>query len=208
MREFPSFLKKEFSVFKKLNTPIKIQNFLDTLPINFEQDKKDTCRSPRSVLNCGEAHCIEGALLAVAALWYHGHKPLLLDLKTTDDDSDHVVALFRHNHYWGAISKTNHSVLRFRDPIFKTIRELALSYFNEYYLDTGKKTLRSYSRPYSLLSYEDDWLTSDEDVWGVHDDLDSSPHYPIVPKYALKSLRLADPIEIKAGKLTEWKFPK
>lgn len=208
MRQFPSSLKKEFSVFRKLSTPIKIQDFLDTLTINFEKDKIDTCRSPRSVLNLGEAHCIEGALLAAAALWYHGHKPLLLDLKTTDDDSDHVIALFSHNDYWGAISKTNHSVLRFRDPIFKTVHELVLSYFNEYFLDNGKKTLRSYSKPYSLLSYEDDWLIADEDVWGVHDDLDCSPHFPIVPKSALKSLRTADPIEIKAGKLTDWKYRK
>ena len=117
--------KHELAIFKKLNTPRKIQDFLERMPINFDKGA-DTLMSPRRLLRVGKAHCIEGALFAAAALWFHGHKPLLLDLQATDDDYDHVVALFRHNGYWGAISKTNHAVLRYREPVYRGIRELAL----------------------------------------------------------------------------------
>src|SRR3989344_7563100 len=120
----------EILVFKKLRTPQKIQDYLDALPINFE-DSGETYRSPRRLLGAKEAHCLEGALFAAAVLAYHGQKPLLLDLRTTPRDEDHVVALFRQNGRWGAISKTNHAVLRYRDPVYKDVRELAMSYFHE-----------------------------------------------------------------------------
>jgi hypothetical protein len=142
-----SLSKEETLLFKKLKTPGTIQDYLDSLPSNFER-RGETSRSPRLVLAHKEAHCFEGALFAAAVLWYHGKKPLLLDLKTGRGDFDHVVTLFKTNGYWGAISKTNHAVLRFRDPLYKTIRELALSYAHEYFLDNGKKTLLSYSRPF------------------------------------------------------------
>lgn len=203
MRKFPARAYREFNVFRKLNSPAKIQGFLDTLPINFEQ-QGDTCFSPRAVLQNKKAHCIEGALLAAAAFWYHGTKPLLLDLKTAQGDSDHVVALFKQNGFWGASSKTNHAVLRYRDPVYKTIRELAMSYFNEYFLDTGKKILLSFSAPFNLLGFDDEWLTSPDHLWGIAEGLDASPHHAIAPKPVLNRLRLADPIEIQAGKLLEW----
>jgi hypothetical protein len=202
LKDFP----KEFAVFKKLNTPEKIQDFLDDhIKINFEKGG-NTSRSPLMVLRCREAHCIEGALLAAAALWYHGEPPLLLDLKTKKGghDHDHVVALFKRNGYWGAISKTNHAVLRYRDPIYRTIRELVLSYFHEYFLDSGVKTLRTYSRPFSLLPFGDNWLTSTEDLWEINNALDESPHVAIVPKPLAGKLRLAHPVERKAGKIVEW----
>src|SRR3989344_6349937 len=123
MRKFPAKDIKEFKIFKKLNSPSKIQDFLNEIPINFEK-KGETCKSPLVVLKSNNAHCIEGAMLASAALWYHGEKPLLLDLKTSNDDEDHVVALFKANNRWGAISKTNHAVLRYRDPIYLSVREL------------------------------------------------------------------------------------
>ncbi len=204
MQKFPTSDIKEFTVFKKLTTPSKIQDFLDALPINFEE-QGDTCRSPLAVLQKNKAHCIEGAMIAAAALWYHGQKPLLLDLKTTPDDFDHVVTLFKENNLWGAISKTNHAVLRYRDPIYRTIRELAVSYFNEYFLDNGKKTLRSYCAPFNLLTYDDEWLTSDQNLWGISEGLDGVPHFEIIKKDAIKRLRFAHSLEIEAGKLTEWK---
>src|SRR3989344_4997493 len=113
----------ERSVFKKLASPQRIQDFLDSLPINFELHG-ETYMSPRRVLTAGEAHCFEGALLAAAALAYHGRRPLLMDIQTSRTDDDHVVALFREFGYWGAISKTNHAILRYRDPVYRSVREL------------------------------------------------------------------------------------
>ena len=135
--------KEEFAALKKLSTPIKIQNFLDALPMNFEKDG-DTHRSPRAVLRAGKAHCIEGAMLAAAALWIQGEPPLILNLSARmgKGDVDHVIALYKRGGAWGAVSKTNHAVLRFRDPIYRTLRELAASYFNEWFLlPSGEKTL-------------------------------------------------------------------
>ena len=207
MQQFPDIHRKEFGIFKKLDSPAKIQDFLDALPINFEPEG-DTCHSPLMTLRENKAHCIEGAMIAAAALWYHRAKPLLLDLKTSKDDSDHVVALFKEDGLWGAVSKTNHAVLRYRDPVYKTVRELAMSYFNEYFLDNGKKTLRSFSVPFSLLAFDDEWLTSDQNLWGISEGIDEAPHFEIVKEHAAKRLRLAHPIEIQAGKLVEWKKNK
>lgn len=203
MRPFPLPARKEFNIFKKLNSPAKIQNFLDGLPINFEE-YGDMCASPLTVLQTNRAHCIEGAMLAAAALWYYGARPLLLDLKTTKPDSDHVVALFKERGFWGAISKTNHAVLRYRDPVYRSVRELAMSYFHEYFLDSGKKTLRSFSTPFNLLGFDDEWLTSGENLWGIAEGLDNSPHHRLLAKHTDKTLRLAHPLEIQAGKLVEW----
>lgn len=196
--------KNELEIFKKLKTPIQIQNFLDSLPINFEKGG-ETYMSPRKVLREKTAHCMEGALLAATALWIHGHKPLLLDLKAFPHDDDHVVALYKINGYWGAISKTNHATIRFRDPIYKTIRELALSYFHEYFLNkNGKKVLTSYSRPFNLTRFGHSWITSEKKLDDIVDALDSSPHTQIAPKANRKYVRNADSMERKAGKLTEW----
>ncbi|MEK7077182.1 MAG: hypothetical protein AAB967_03045 [Patescibacteria group bacterium] len=190
---------------RRLDTPKKVQDFLDTLPINFEK-KGETCMSPRMVLRERKAHCMEGAMCAASAFWLHGERPLLLDLKTADPDVDHVVAPFRAHGCWGAVSKTNHAVLRYREPVYKTIRELALSYFHEYFLDNGKKTMRSFSRPFDLRKFRRrGWTTSEKDLWYISDALDESPHEQILSRAAQKGLRRADPVEIKAGKLTEWK---
>ncbi len=198
--------KEELAVLKKLSTPQKIQDFLDALPQNFEEDG-ETYRSPRRVLRDQKAHCIEGALLAAVALWLQGERPLLLDLKTVDIkiDSDHVVALYKKNGYWGAISKTNHAVLRYRDPIYKTVRELALSYFHEYFLvSDGQKTLRSYSRPVSLKRFGTKWITAEDDLWHLAEALDTVTHFPLIPKGHEQHLRPASAIERKAGSMPEW----
>lgn len=201
MKKFFDFTPKEIKVFARLNSPRKIQDFLNKLPVNFEK-KGDTCLSPRQVLRQNQAHCMEGALLAAVALWFHGQKPLLLDLKTTPNDDEHVVALFKQHGHWGALSKTNHAVLRYREPVYKTVRELVMSYFHEYFKDSGQKTLRSFSRPFDLSRYKDKtWLTSTENCWDLVDALDTSPHYKILTRAQIKTLRKADPIEIKAGKI-------
>jgi hypothetical protein len=196
--------KQEERVLRKLNTPIKIQNFLDTLAISYEK-KGETYMSPRRVLREKKARCLEGAMLAATALWLNGQKPLLLDFRTTAEDEDHVVTLYKLNGYWGAISKTNHPVLRWRDPIYKTIRELALSYFNEYFMfETGVKTLREYSVPIDLSKLGDKWITAEHEMFEMIAVCDEVRHFPLVPKKNLRHLRRADAIEIKAGKLLEW----
>jgi hypothetical protein len=197
--------KQEFSVFKKLNTPIKIQDFLDTLPINFEK-KGETGMSPRKVLREKIAHCFEGALIAATALWIHGYEPLLLNFKAYPYDDDHTVALYKINGLWGAISKTNHATVRFRDPIFKTTRELALSYFHEYFVNkTGEKVLQSYSKPFNLKKMGTEWITEEKDLWDLAKRIDRSPHIPFYPKSQKKYIRKADTMERKAGKIVEWK---
>lgn len=196
--------KQELAVLKKLSTPNKIQDFLDTLPFNHEKNG-ETCMSPRTVLQTGKAHCLEGALFAASALWVHGHKPILLNLETLDIDDDHAIALFKENGHWGAISKTNHGVLRFRDPIYRTPRELAMSYFHEYFMaNTGKKTLRGYSRPFSLKRFGTEWVTYEENLWDIAYALDGSTHLPIVPKGYEKHLRPSSSVERKAGSIAEW----
>lgn len=201
---FSGFNADELKIFRRLSTPKKIQDFLEKLPINFDVGN-DTCRSPLQMLRERKAHCIEGAFFATAALWFHGQPPLLMDLKSVDRDYDHVVALFRKNGNWGAISKTNHAVLRYREPIYRAIRELALSFFHEYFLDDGRKTMRSFSKPFNLSRFAGkNWLTSDDDLWYIAEALDESPHYQILSKSAIANLRRADPVEIEAGKLAQW----
>lgn len=196
--------KAELRILKKLSTPIRIQNFLDIMPINWEK-KGETYMSPRRALRARKMHCLEGALVAAAALWLQGEKPLLLDLKTEGDD-DHVVTLYRRNGYWGAISKTNHATLRFRDPVYKTIRELALSYFHEYFINrSGRKCLRSYSKPFDLTKLGTNWVTTEKDLFAIAEAIDESRHYPLVHKKNIRLLRPADTMEREAGKLIEWK---
>jgi hypothetical protein len=204
MRAFPKLEQKEFRIFKKLNSPAKIQDFLDTLPINFES-RGNTCRSPLETLKKKEAHCLEGAMLASAILWSHGERPLLMDLKSVYRDDDHVVTLFKKSGRWGAISKTNHAVLRYREPVYKTIRELAMSYFHEYFMDDGVKTLRTYSAPLNMLRYGLSWLTDKNSLRYIAGGLDDSPHFELFPEKLARRFRRADKIEIEAGKITKWK---
>lgn len=203
-KHFSGFSKKELNLFNHLNTPWKIQDFVDALPANFEENE-DSCFSPKEVLRRRIAHCAEGAIFAAAALMFHGKKPLLLDLVPEHNDEAHIVALFKMRGRWGAISKTNHAVLRYREPIYKTLRELALSYFHEYFLNNGKKTLREYSRPFDVSKVRTDWLTTNDHLWNIIDALADSKHYTILTKHQIKTLRKAHPTEIEAGKITEWK---
>lgn len=208
MKEYQNLSKENLELIKKLNTPKKIQDFINSLDMNFDYII-DTCQSPKQVLKSKKAHCIEGAILAVAILQYHGHKPLLLDLEATKEDYDHVVALFKQHGHWGAISKTNHSVLRYREPIYKTLRELTLSYFHEYFMnESGKKTLRKYSKPVNLNIFNHlNWISTDKEVWFIPEHLTKIKHTPILNKKQIANLRKADHIEIKAGEILEFPEP-
>ena len=202
--EKSGFTEEEWRKLKRLSTPKKIQDFLNSIPFNLEK-RGETNNSVRETLKVRRAHCFEAALLAASALWIQGKKPLILDLKTVRPDFDHVIALFQEDGYFGAISKTNHSVLRYRDPIYKSVRELSMSYFHEYFLTTGKKTLRSFSKPFDLSRVKMSWLTSDVDQADLAFELDESPHFKILSPKQLKNLRRADKIEIKASEITEFK---
>jgi hypothetical protein len=199
---------REHAVFKKLSTPNKVQDYLEALPHNFSKRPGETCRSPRRLLADKRAYCLEGAIFAAAALAYHGRKPLLLDLQTTEEDEDHVLALFKEKNLWGAISKTNNPVLRWRDPVYKSVRELAMSYFHEYFLyKNGEKTLRAYSRPFDLSKYKPEkWITTEESLDWLAEEMDASPHLPVVPKAMIKKLRRASTLERQILDIEEWEM--
>jgi len=166
-------------VLRRLSTPEKIQRYLDDLPYNKEKDG-ETCRSPRLVIEYNTAHCFEGALFAAAALRVNGKPALILDLASVRDD-DHVITVYRTNGCWGAIAKSNYAGLRFRSPVYRTLRELALSYFEHYYNLKGEKTLWAYSsRPVNLARFDSiQWMTSAEPLWAIPEYLCEIKHTPI-----------------------------
>jgi hypothetical protein len=198
------FTKKEKDLIKKLNTPAKVQDFLNSLKFNFEK-RGDTLKSPLMVLREGNTHCMEGALFGAYVLSMHSYKAKLVHLQAIKPDFDHVIAVFKIGGSWGALSKTNHAVLRYREPVYKSLRELVMSYFHEYFLNDGTKTLRKYSEPLDLNIFESGWETSDGNLWGIDQELDKIKHYDIAPKNVLKKLRKADKVEIEAGKIVEYK---
>lgn len=201
----PPLAFADIRILSRLNTPQKIQDFLDLLPINHESGG-ETCMSPSRVLKEKKAHCIEGAMLAATALWLQGEKPLIMSLKVSRGDYDHIVAIYKKNGHWGAISKTNHSVLRYRDPVYRTLRELALSYFHEYFLiSSGKKTMRGYSGPINMKRFGKNWVNSEEDLWDIGNAIFNSPHIQVVPKKNEKHIRVAHPLERRASSLKEWR---
>jgi hypothetical protein len=174
----PKLQKDELQLFRKLSTPEKIQKYLDDLPYNKEKEG-ETCYSPRLVIRHNTAHCFEGALFAAAALRLSGKPPLILDLEAVRDD-DHVVAVYRTNGHWGAIGKSNYAGLRFRCPIYRTLRELALSYFEHYYNLAGEKTLRAYSRPVNLARFDSiHWMVSEQPLWAIPEYLVEIKHTAI-----------------------------
>ena len=199
-----SFTKKEKKMLQKLNTPAKVQDFINGLEFNFEKHG-ETLLSPLFTLRAKSGHCFEGALLGAYILSLHGFTPYLIHLKTTKDDYDHVIAPFKVGGFWGALSKTNHAVLRYREPIYKNIHELSMSYFHEYFLDNGRKTLRQYSELFNLNTLKKSWITDEKNLWYIDKKLDKIKHYNIVPRSYLKNLRKADRLEIKAGKIVEYK---
>jgi hypothetical protein len=206
-REDLGLSKAEFAVLRRLNTPQKIQDFLNAIPANFEIGGQ-TCLSVREVLRQRRAHCIEGAMLAACALWVHGEPPLLMDMRA-ERDYDHVVALFRRGRCWGAISKTNPAVLRWRDPVYRSLRELAMSYLHEYANRRNQKSLRSYAGPFDLRRFDPEaWVTNGKNCWEVGATLDEMRHIPLLTKRQARMLRLRDAMERKADALLEHRRPR
>jgi len=174
------FNSSERRILKRLNTPLKIQQFLDD-EINYNKERfGDTVYSPRLVLRHRTAHCVEGALFAAAALEFHGRPPLIVDLEVVRDE-DHVIAVYRVNRCWGAVAKSNYSGLRYRSPVYRTLRELVMSYFDVYYNLEGEATVRRYSRPVSLHRFRGlKWRVAEDHLWEVVKHLGAVRHTPLL----------------------------
>lgn len=195
-----AFTASERAVFRRLQSPERIQRFLDDLGYNKEPNGP-TCRSPRGVLRDRTAHCMEGALFAAAALRMMGQPPLLLDFEAVRDD-DHVLAIFRRFGHWGALAKSNFAGLRFREPVYRTLRELAMSYFEHYFNLRKEKTLRNYSRPVNLKRFDSiHWMTAEGDIWEVPEYLCEIRHTPLLPARLVPRLRRVDDRLFAAGLL-------
>jgi hypothetical protein len=178
-----------------LKTPTQIQKFVDALDYQYA----DTALSPQRVLRERKGHCLEGALLAAAALRVNGHPPLLMDLEAVRDD-DHVLAIYRQRGLWGSIAKSNFAGLRFRAPVYRSLRELALSYVDHYYNLRGERTLRSYSAAVNLTRLDDrNWMTSEDNVWCVTELLISARHFPLFSDKVARSLPRLDRRSFEAG---------
>lgn len=195
---------KDWQLLKSLNNPAKIQDFINTLKFDF-RDGHLIDRSVKAILKSRKADCAGGAMLAAAALALQGRRPLLLDLKVSEPDFDHLLAIFKEGKFYGAVSKTNHAVLRYREPVYASVRELVMSYFHEYFLPNGNKTLRSFSHHYDISKYGTSWFIDQDAVVDIIYDLDHSPHTKILNKKQIKRLRKAEKIEIKAGEIVQYK---
>jgi len=198
---------RERSILLRHRAPQALQSYINAIPINYEPDG-DTCHTVREVLRQRRAHCIEAALVAACALWLQGEPPLLLDLRARRD-WDHVVALYRRGRYWGAISKSNHVQLRGRDPVYRSLRELALSYFHEYHNTQGEKSLREYSRAFDLRTLDPaHWVSGDSGAWEVERRLDLTRHYSLFPSAQARYVTRIDSMEWAAKRLVEYPEPK
>jgi hypothetical protein len=175
----------------RLSSPMRVQEFLDEIPYNLEEDG-ETLRSPRRVIADRTANCIEGAILAAAALRELGHPPLIMDLIAVNDE-DHVIAPFRRSGLWGAIGTSKYTGLRYREPVYSGWRELVMSYFEAYFNPDGERTMRGYGRPVNLRRFDRiNWTTSDDDLWPIAHHLEGIPHRPILPPGAPRGLTLVD----------------
>ena len=184
--------KAEFAVLRQLIRPEKIQAFLDAIPINHEIGG-ETILSVREVLRQRRAHCIEAAFVAACALWIHGDPPLVMYLDCAPSDYPHVVTLFRRGRSWGAISKSRTAYLRYRDPIYRSLRELAMSYFHEYVDDHGRKTLRRYSRSFDLRHIDTKlWVTNEKACREANDRLAGLRHYALISSRQARLLSHSD----------------
>jgi len=193
---------EEGRILRALTTPQLIQEFVIGLHANFEESG-DTLRSVRGVLRHRRAHCIEAAFVAACALWLHGEPPLIVDM-TAKRDSDHVIAVFRRNGCWGAISKSNHVWLRWRDPVYRSLRELAMSYFHEY-TNKQRKSLRTYSAPVDLRRFPTEmWVSNEEDCWEVGAALDDVRHYRLITPAQARRLVPRDATELRADDLVQY----
>jgi hypothetical protein len=197
----------EYAMLRRLDTPARIQAFVNAIPANHEIGG-ETILSVRQVLRQRRAHCIEAALLAACALWVQGEAPLVMHLDCDPVDYPHVLALFRRNGSWGAISKHNGAQLRYRDPIYRSLRELALSYFHEYFDKRGRKTLRSYSASFDMRRIDpSQWVTKESACIEAHARLAALPHYALISSRQERLLTRRDAFERLAAKLVEYPPP-
>jgi len=191
------FTSREWRALRALRTPAGIQRALDAMPYHLA----GSAWSPRRVLREGTAHCLEGAIFAAAALRVLGFAPLLLDLEAVQD-TDHVIGVFRLRGHWGAIAKSNFSGLRFREPVYRTVRELVMSYFDDYINLRGERTLRAYSRPVDLARFDRShrgWMTSEDDLWLIAEHLVDLPHARLLTAAMTRNLARVDRRSLEAG---------
>ena len=190
-----TFTPDELRRLRALRTPYLIQKFLEDIPYHHAT----TAWSPRVVLREKTAHCLEGAIFAAAALRVNGFKPLLWDLEGIRD-SDHVLAIYQYDGHWGAIAKSNFAGLRFREPVYRSLRELAMSYFDSYYNLLGERTLRAFSRPVNLQRFDHlNWMTSEKSVWFIPEHLCHISHTPVLTKSQEQRLTRLDKRAHAAG---------
>ncbi len=190
-----NFTPAEFRKLRSLKTPHGIQRFLDDMPYHLA----DTAWSPRRVLRENTSHCFEGATLAAAALRAIGFPPLVIDLEA-EHDTDHVVAVYRINGHWGAIAKSNYTGCRYREPVYRTLRELALSYFDVYFNLRRERSLRTFSRPVSLTRFDPrDWMTTNEHLWFIAEYLFTIRHHSLLRPGMAKRLHRLDDRSLRAG---------
>ncbi len=183
-----SFAPAELRKLRSLKDPHGIQGFLDDMPYHLA----DTAWSPRRVLRENTAHCFEGAIFGAAALRANGFPPLILDFEA-DHDTDHVVAIFRMNGHWGAIAKSNFTGCRYREPVYRSLRELAMSYFNLYFNLRRERTLRTFSRPVNLARFDHlEWMTTEKPIWFIVDYLFEIYHYKLLVPGMAKRLHRVD----------------
>src|SRR6266403_174536 len=188
------FSPSELRQLRALRTPAGVQRFLDDLPYNLAY----TARSPKKVLQDHTASCLEGGIFAAAALRILGFPPLIFDLEA-DRDTDHVIAIFKVRGHWGAVAKSNFTGCRYREPVYRSLRELAMSYFNIYFNLRWERTLRRYSRPVNLARFDHrNWMSTEKPVWFIAEYLCEIPHIRLLTSSMEKNLTRVDPRSIKA----------
>ena len=191
------FSPVELRKLRALKTPAGVQRFLDSLPYHLA----DTSWSPRKVLQEKTAHCLEGAIFGAAALRVLGFPPLLWDLEAVND-TDHVLAIFKVRGCWGAVAKSNFSGCRYREPVYRSLRELAMSYFNVYFNMRFERTLRHYSRPVNLARFDHrNWMTTGKPVWFIAEYLCEIPHIRLLTSLMEKNLTHVDPRTVRGEML-------
>lgn len=189
------FTAKEWRKLRSLKDPYGVQRFLDAMPYHLA----DTAWSPRVALRENTAHCFEGAMLAAAALRVNGFKPLVFDLEA-ERDTDHVVAIYRINGHWGAVAKSNFTGCRYREPVYRNLRELAMSYFDVYFNLRKERSLRTFSRPVNLSRFDRmAWMTTEKPLWFVSDYLFTISHYKLLRAGMARRLHRLDDRSFRAG---------
>ena len=189
------FAPAELRKLRSLKSPHGIQRFLDAMPYHLA----NTAWSPRRVLQENTAHCFEGATFAAAALRAYGYPPLVLDLEA-EHDTDHVIAIYRHHGHWGAVAKSNYTGCRYREPVYRSLRELALSYFDVYFNLRGERSLRTFSRPVNLARFDrQEWMTTNEHLWFVAEYLFTIHHYRLLTSRMIRKLHRLDDRSFRAG---------